>query len=325
MTDFTDTELPLDNTTDTTVEQYDPAHDYHALNAMLNLYDADGRIQFGKDKAAEREYVTGHVATNTKRFESTGERLRYLIDQPVLRPGGVRTLLPRVPGRLLRARRILRIRVRHVPGRVQVLHVIRAEDVRRQTVSGGLPAALRGGRARIGGRQRAAGRRIPRQDALRRVPAGHADVPEPRQGAARRGGQLLPRAHRRRRSRSISRGINAALQLSKRGGGVALLLSNLRRARRPDQAHREPVERRDSGHEAAGGLVLVREPAWREAGCRRGVPQCASSGHPALPRHEARERRREDSHQITGVGRRNPGRHVRAGQEEGQDGAVQPV
>ena len=78
MTDFTDTELPLDNTTDTTVEQYDPAHDYHALNAMLNLYDADGRIQFGKDKAAEREYVTGHVATNTKRFESTGERLRYL-------------------------------------------------------------------------------------------------------------------------------------------------------------------------------------------------------------------------------------------------------
>ena len=80
MTDFTDTELPLDNTTDTTVEQYDPAHDYHALNAMLNLYDADGRIQFGKDKAAEREYVTGHVAANTKRFESTGERLRYLID-----------------------------------------------------------------------------------------------------------------------------------------------------------------------------------------------------------------------------------------------------
>ena len=40
MTDFTDTELPLDNTTDTTVEQYDPAHDYHALNACL-LYTSD--------------------------------------------------------------------------------------------------------------------------------------------------------------------------------------------------------------------------------------------------------------------------------------------
>ena len=87
MTDFTDTELPLDNTTDTTVEQYDPAHDYHALNAMLNLYDADGRIQFGKDKAAEREYVTGHVATNTKRFESTGERLR-LSGEPLQEQSG---------------------------------------------------------------------------------------------------------------------------------------------------------------------------------------------------------------------------------------------
>ena len=59
MTDLTNTELSLDNTTDTSAEQYDPAHDYHALNAMLNLYDADGKIQFDKDKAAEREYVTG--------------------------------------------------------------------------------------------------------------------------------------------------------------------------------------------------------------------------------------------------------------------------
>lgn len=48
MTDLTNTELSLDNTTDTSAEQYDPAHDYHALNAMLNLYDADGKIQFDK-------------------------------------------------------------------------------------------------------------------------------------------------------------------------------------------------------------------------------------------------------------------------------------
>lgn len=32
---------------------YDPAHDYHALNAMLNLYDKNGKIQFDKDKQAE--------------------------------------------------------------------------------------------------------------------------------------------------------------------------------------------------------------------------------------------------------------------------------
>ena len=44
MTDLTATGLPLDNTADTAAEQYDPAHDYHALNAMLNLYDADGKL-----------------------------------------------------------------------------------------------------------------------------------------------------------------------------------------------------------------------------------------------------------------------------------------
>ena len=58
---------------------YDPSHDYHALNAMLNLYDAQGRIQFDKDKAAEREYVTGHVAANTIAFPTTRQRLDYLI------------------------------------------------------------------------------------------------------------------------------------------------------------------------------------------------------------------------------------------------------
>ena len=30
--------------------------DYHALNAMLNLYGADGKIQFDADKRAAREY-----------------------------------------------------------------------------------------------------------------------------------------------------------------------------------------------------------------------------------------------------------------------------
>ena len=86
MTDLTNTELSLDNTIDTSAEQYDPAHDYHALNAMLNLYDADGKIQFDKDKAAEREYVTGHVAANSKQFDSTAERLDYLISNQYYNP-----------------------------------------------------------------------------------------------------------------------------------------------------------------------------------------------------------------------------------------------
>ena len=45
---------------------------------------------------------------------------------------------------------------------------------------------------------------------------------------------------------SIARGINSALQLSKRGGGVALLLTQHPRVRRADQADREPVARASS-------------------------------------------------------------------------------
>ena len=54
-------------------------HDYHALNAMLNLYDADGRIQFDKDILAAREYFLQHVNQNTVFFHNQDEKLDYLI------------------------------------------------------------------------------------------------------------------------------------------------------------------------------------------------------------------------------------------------------
>ena len=31
-------------------------YSYHELNAMLNLYDAEGKIQFDKDRDAARAY-----------------------------------------------------------------------------------------------------------------------------------------------------------------------------------------------------------------------------------------------------------------------------
>nr|WP_026339786.1 class 1b ribonucleoside-diphosphate reductase subunit alpha [Gulosibacter faecalis] len=54
--------------------------DYHALNAMLNLYDAEGRIQFDKDREAAREYFLQHVNQNTVFFHDLEERLTYLVD-----------------------------------------------------------------------------------------------------------------------------------------------------------------------------------------------------------------------------------------------------
>ena len=54
--------------------------DYHALNAMLNLYDADGRIQFERDKQAARQFFLQYVNTNTVFFHDLEEKLRYLVE-----------------------------------------------------------------------------------------------------------------------------------------------------------------------------------------------------------------------------------------------------
>src|SRR6187401_733957 len=60
--------------------------DYHALNAMLNLYDANGKIQFDADKRAAREYFLQHVNQNTVFFHSLKERLDYLVDKEYYEP-----------------------------------------------------------------------------------------------------------------------------------------------------------------------------------------------------------------------------------------------
>ncbi|WP_110633970.1 class 1b ribonucleoside-diphosphate reductase subunit alpha [Salinicola salarius] len=55
--------------------------DYHALNAMLNLYDANGRLQLDKDREAARQYFLQHVNQNTVFFHSLKEKLDYLVEE----------------------------------------------------------------------------------------------------------------------------------------------------------------------------------------------------------------------------------------------------
>ena len=54
--------------------------DYHSLNAMLNLYDDQGHLQLGKDREAVREYFLQHVNQNTVFFHSLKEKLDYLVE-----------------------------------------------------------------------------------------------------------------------------------------------------------------------------------------------------------------------------------------------------
>ena len=58
-----------------------PGLDYHALNAKLNLYDANGKIQFDADHEAARQYFLQHVNQNTVFFHDLEEKLEYLVEE----------------------------------------------------------------------------------------------------------------------------------------------------------------------------------------------------------------------------------------------------
>jgi ribonucleoside-diphosphate reductase alpha chain len=54
--------------------------DYFGLNAMLNLFDEDGKLQLEKDKQAVRQYFLENVNRNTVFFHNLAEKLAYLVD-----------------------------------------------------------------------------------------------------------------------------------------------------------------------------------------------------------------------------------------------------
>ncbi len=53
---------------------------YQDLNAMINLWGDDQKLQLEKDKLAVRKYFLDHVNQNTVFFHSLRERLDYLVE-----------------------------------------------------------------------------------------------------------------------------------------------------------------------------------------------------------------------------------------------------
>lgn len=233
MTDTTANTNATTNGTDPTsapaasIPNYDPSTDYHALNAMLNLYDEHGLIQFGKDKEAERAYIANEIEPHTKRFATTGERLHWLIEQNYY-DGDV---FARYSAEFLDsfythaadahyefetflgAFKFFRsYALKSFDGKTYL------EDFPQRCAAVALDLAA--------GDETAAVRYLDEMLAGRFQPATPTFL---NLGKAQRGEPVscfLVRIEDN--MESISRGINAALQLSKRGGGVALLLSNLR-------------------------------------------------------------------------------------------------
>ncbi|MGV0633831.1 class 1b ribonucleoside-diphosphate reductase subunit alpha [Mycolicibacillus trivialis] len=201
--------------------------DYHALNAMLNLYDADGRIQFDKDVAAARQFFLTHVNQNTVFFHNQDEKLDYLIrenyyEREVLDQYSrnfVKTLLDRAYAKKFRFPTFLGAFKYYTSYTLKTFdgkrYLERFED---RVVMVALSLA--------GGDTKLAERLVDEIIDGRFQPATPTFL---NAGKKQRGEPVSCFLLRiEDNMESIGRSINSALQLSKRGGGVALLLTNIR-------------------------------------------------------------------------------------------------
>ncbi|WP_282940635.1 class 1b ribonucleoside-diphosphate reductase subunit alpha [Corynebacterium auriscanis] len=206
--------------------------DYHALNAMLNLYDKDGNIQFDKDREAANQFFLQHVNQNTVFFHDLQEKLHYLVenkyyDKAVLDHYDfpfVKSLFKRAYAKKFRFQSFLGAYKYYTSYTLKTFngkrYLERFED-RVCMVALGL----------------AAGDRDLAESLVDEIMDGRFQPATPtflNIGKAQRGEPVSCFLLRiEDNMESIGRSINSALQLSKRGGGVALLLSNIREAGAP--------------------------------------------------------------------------------------------
>lgn len=206
--------------------------DYHSLNAMLNLYDTEGHIQFDKDREAAREYFLQHVNQNTVFFHSLKERLDYLVEKEYYEPqvleqydfSFIQELTERAYSKKFRFPTFLGAFKYYTSYTLKTFdgqrYLERYED---RVVMVALALA--------------AGDEALATSLVDEIVAGRFQPATPtflNAGKAQRGefvSCFLLRIEDN--MESIGRSINSALQLSKRGGGVALSLSNIREAGAP--------------------------------------------------------------------------------------------
>ena len=206
--------------------------DYHALNAMLNLYDREGRIQFGKDREAVDAFFAAHVRPNSVVFGSQQERLDWLVKEGYYEE--------RVLTRYDRAFAVALFERAHASGfRFQTFlgawkyytsYTLKTFDGKRYLESFE-------DRVVMVALTLAQGDEALAERLTEEILSGRFQPATPtflNCGKAQRGELVSCFLLRiEDNMESIGRAVNSALQLSKRGGGVAFLLSNLREAGAP--------------------------------------------------------------------------------------------
>ncbi|WP_297571521.1 class 1b ribonucleoside-diphosphate reductase subunit alpha [uncultured Actinomyces sp.] len=222
-----------ENLTDTGLESaLPPELDYHALNAQLNLYDRDGKIQFDADKKAARQYFLQHVNQNTVFFHTLKEKLDYLVEEgyyekEVLDQYSfefIKSLYDHAYDKKFRFETFLGAYKYYTSYTLKTFdgkrYLERFED---RVVMVAMYLAQ--------GDEELAVKMVDEILSGRFQPATPTFLNAGKQARGELVSCFLLRVEDN--MESIARGINSALQLSKRGGGVALSLTNLREAGAP--------------------------------------------------------------------------------------------
>ncbi len=207
-------------------------YNYHELNAMLNLYGADHKIQFDKDHEATRQYFIEHVNKNKFAFNSLEERLDYLIQNDYYESALLAQYSPEFLKEIHDYAYSFNFRFESFLGAFKFFtsYALKTFDGKRylegfeeRTVMVALLLAQ-------GDEKRA-------KALVSEIISGRFQPATPtflNSGKAQRG-ELVSCFLLRTEDNmeSIARAINSSLQLSKRGGGVALSLTNVRESGAP--------------------------------------------------------------------------------------------
>ncbi|EPO1791790.1 class 1b ribonucleoside-diphosphate reductase subunit alpha [Cronobacter turicensis] len=206
--------------------------DYHALNAMLNLYDADGRIQFEKDCEAVEAFMAAHVQPHSVTFPDTQARLAYLVSEGYYDENVLKRYDADFAAGLFDEARREGFTFKTFLGawKFYTSYTLKTFDGKRYLEH--FPD-----RACMVALTLACGDETLARQILKEILSGRFQPATPTflNGGKQQRGELVSCFLLRIEDNmeSIGRAVNAALQLSKRGGGVAFSLSNLREAGAP--------------------------------------------------------------------------------------------
>ena len=201
--------------------------DYHALNAMLNLYDANGKIQFDKDREAANQFFLQHVNQNTVFFHDIEEKLEYLVEEGYYDPTVLAKYREGFPKEAFKAAYAHKFRFETFLGAFKYY-----TSYTLKTFNGKRYLERFEDRVAMVSLYLARGDIELARSFVDEIMTGRFQPATPtflNAGKAARGELVSCFLLRiEDNMESIARGINSALQLSKRGGGVALSLTNIR-------------------------------------------------------------------------------------------------